>query len=610
MQVRDKISISSSATCILSLVATGQWSANKTDTKKLLQSLISRNESAGLPADNPFTLAWILEAVAALEVRSGPLDTDFQESVTKKEGILQKLLKEGKGAVSIDTYPQSAYLTQLVVRVLRRRKKLTPDLESMVHDWASRELTRQLALVQAKSKTQDAFAFAYLLMLVTEVTPLSKITPEMASIQRAALQTVFDCQLKDGTWPLSKPLFHYPSFGNAHCYEYEMLTQLLQESELEDLLLDYLQRLSLAAKALLGSVYRLEKGVWAWASGHHPQLPGPESWTTASVYHFVHRLDRLLAEAVRRELFTYLDQPLPRTVKRDGKAKDDFAPPSEFLDSTVDVPGKTGESLRDFLWEKFVDPLSAKADGVVEGGDLGKATPRSAIFFGPPGTSKTELSRKIADFLGWPLLIVDPSVLLRKGMDGIQAEANMLFRMLLETERIVVLFDEFDELVRERGSSDSQPFSRLLTTAMLPKLASIHKRAALVFIIATNHVGDFDLAIRRQGRFDRVVQIMPPTYEAKMAKTDWGPDRNLSLKARLEELRVDITEEIKRQIADFTYDECETFVIEVSKSHTPQSAITTLGAMWNQCTLQTPVSQGAERITWSDQCRAETQLSH
>jgi SpoVK/Ycf46/Vps4 family AAA+-type ATPase len=89
----------------------------------------------------------------------------------------------------------------------------------------------------------------------------------------------------------------------------------------------------------------------------------------------------------------------------------------------------------------------------------------------------TELAKKVAEFLGWPLLLVDPSLLLRKGMEGMQGEANTIFRMLEEAERVVVLFDEFDELVRERGSSDSEPFSRLLTTAMLPKLASIHKRA-------------------------------------------------------------------------------------------------------------------------------------
>lgn len=38
----DKISISSTATCVLSLVATGSWKADKTQTKKLLSALISK----------------------------------------------------------------------------------------------------------------------------------------------------------------------------------------------------------------------------------------------------------------------------------------------------------------------------------------------------------------------------------------------------------------------------------------------------------------------------------------------------------------------------------------------------------------------------------------
>ena len=199
---------------------------------------------------------------------------------------------------------------------------------------------------------------------------------------------------------------------------------------------------------------------------------------------------------------------------------------------------------------------------------------------------------------------------LRKGMDGIQAEANTIFRMLEWTEQVVVLFDEFDELVRERGISDSEPFSRLLTTAILPKLANIHKRATLVFIIATNHVGEFDLAIRRRGRFDRVVQIMPPTYEAKMDKHTWGPGKNLDLSAKLQELNVDLTDDIKGHIGDLTYDECEQFVIELLKAQNAQGATSALATIWNQSTLQTRVSQGGEDTTWADRCKAEAALSH
>jgi ATPase family associated with various cellular activities (AAA) len=605
---RAKISVSSTATCVLSLIATDSWAASKANTKKLLKDLIPMKTSALLKEDNPFTTAWILEAVGALRDRSEPLDESDNEEVARKEEVLRAALS--KGGVSIETYPASGYLTQLVVRVLRGAGKMTPELEEKVDKWAWAELAKQLALIQARSRTQDAFAVAYLLMLVASGTPSSRINPEQASIRRSALKALFDCQLEDGSWPLSRPLFHYPGFGNAYCYEYEMLTQLLKEPELREMLLGFLPNLGMAAEAILTSAYRVEGGIPAWTSGHHPNQAEPESWATASVYHFIHELDRLLAEAVRRELFRYLDQPLPRTVRRDKRNKEDFAPAPGFLDSKLDLPGKQGQPLRDFLWEKFVQPLSAEADKIEAGREFKRETPRSAIFFGPPGTSKTELSKKVAEFLGWPLLVIDPSLLLRKGMDGMQGEANTIFRMLEQTERVVVLFDEFDELVRERGSSDSEPFSRLLTTAMLPKLASIHKGGTLVFIIATNYVGEFDLAIRRRGRFDRVVQIMPPTYEAKMAKSDWGPEKNLDLAARVRDLNVELTDEVKGQIGDLTYDECEQFVIELSKAQNVQQATSALAAIWKQCTLQTSVSKGEESTTWADRCRAEATLSH
>ena len=224
-----------------------------------------------------------------------------------------------------------------------------------------------------------------------------------------------------------------------------MLTQLLQYRELRELLLDYLPELSSAARSLTDSVYRIEPGVRVWTSGHHPNQPEPESWTTASVYHFVHMLDRLAAEGVRRELFRFLEVALP-TPEPPKKAKVDFA--RTFLDSLVRINNKP-RSLKEFLWKEFVKPLADEATDIETGRQFGKRTPRSAIFFGPPGTSKTELSEAIAKFLGWSFLAIDPSFLLRNGMDSIQAEANSIFQRLEQTEGVVVLFDEFDELVRE-----------------------------------------------------------------------------------------------------------------------------------------------------------------
>jgi len=595
---KNKISVSSTATCVLSLVATGKWKASKAETRALLEQLIHKKTSAGLPDNNPFTVAWILEAVTALQERySDPLEAASIVRIGEMEEILRTAV--AKGGVKIDDYPPQAYLTQLVVRVLKRRSKLE-EHEKVVNEWARNELPYQIGLVQAKSKTADPFAVAYLVMLVTAVTPRHETTPEQTSIQRIGLSTFFQCQREvDGTWPLSRPLFHYKAFGNAYCYEYEMLTQLLAEPRLQDLLLDYLPNLSAAVESVCQSAYSVEEDVLAWTSGHHPQLRFPESWATASVYHFLHVLDRLLSEAVRRELFRYLDLPYPEPVKPDERAV--FA--KKFLDSIILVDGNP-ESLKKFLREKFVEPLSREVTRVANGGKFRKGTPRSAIFFGPPGTSKTELSKEIAKYLGWPYLAVDPSFLLRNGMEGIQAEANTIFRMLEETEGVVVLFDEFDEFVRERGSSDAEQFSRLLTTAMLPKLASIHKRGKLVFIIATNNIRQFDLAIQRPGRFDHVLQIMPPTYEVKMLKTDWGPEEDVSLKQKLEELHVEITPLTEQHLGDLTFGECDAFVAALVNAKSPQNATEILDAHWKRCIMQTRFSHD-EETTWAARCKTE-----
>ena len=122
-----KTSVSSSATCILSLVATGSWQevADKKQNKPTPEILLTRKKSAGLRANNPFTNAWILEAVTALENRySDSLNDLERELVAKKERLLQTHNIFGGVGANMKPYPPSGYLTQLVVRTLIRRSQL------------------------------------------------------------------------------------------------------------------------------------------------------------------------------------------------------------------------------------------------------------------------------------------------------------------------------------------------------------------------------------------------------------------------------------------------------------------------------------------------------
>jgi len=140
--------------------------------------------------------------------------------------------------------------------------------------------------------------------------------------------------------------------------------------------------------------------------------------------------------------------------------------------------------------------------------------PRSAIFFGPPGTGKTTLVSGLADAIGWKYIEIHPSHFVSEGLPNVQQTADGIFGKLMEVDHAVILFDELDELVRERDIEPDQ-FGRFLTTSMLPRLAELWTARKVLYFVATNHIEYFDRAVTRSGRFDAVIFLSPPTFEAK-----------------------------------------------------------------------------------------------
>src|SRR5260370_30992341 len=79
------VSVASSATCVLSLVATNKWIDHSTQakTRALIKFLLKQDTSADLKKNNPFTIAWVLDAVAALESYAGSLGVDGRRVARK-----------------------------------------------------------------------------------------------------------------------------------------------------------------------------------------------------------------------------------------------------------------------------------------------------------------------------------------------------------------------------------------------------------------------------------------------------------------------------------------------------------------------------------------------
>jgi hypothetical protein len=604
---------SSTATCVLSLIATGNWQTGGwADTgPQLLHNLLHTEwkdkddtlpgfseippGSAGLPPGNAFTCAWLLEAALAL-LSAYPDEEHSGDNARRMQTATDILLREvqEEGGASIQGYPRSAYVTQLVARVIRKRGALTAALGRTIADWSEREMQRQLALLSSGHKTGDPFQVAYSVVLTASLIPEDQAGPDDELILDAALNEFFRHQRDDGTWPLSRPLFHYPNVGSAHCFDYELLVQMLETTRLREKLLRFLPQLAKAAFALKNSSFQLPDGGKGWSSGHHPQLRGPESWSTASVYHFAHSLERLVAEQVRQSTFAYLDSHYTTPEP----AADCAAALSNFLDCDIKIQG-VEKSLKQVLAESILTPLinQQKLETVSSGRPLPKEVPMSMIFFGPPGTSKTRLAEIISSALGWPLLSIDPSHFVRGGLDGVYAESNRVFGMLAIVERVVILLDEFDEMVRDRGGA-ADVLSRFLTTAMLPKIIKINENRRVVFIVATNHIEAFDVAISRPGRFDAILQVMPPKSAEKRKK--WPLFDEIQQQTK--------TSQLDNDLKFLTYAECDMLVRRLKNS---SDKLATIRAAAAECTLKTPYSPAdkSNKKDWATICEEQSTKS-
>jgi hypothetical protein len=597
-----KLSKASTAISVASLIATGEWENRKNcwydRTAHLAGELLRVSwDSAGLGANNVFTVGFVLEAVTVLLDRLPPEELNafldqprISAKITEAEGILQSNLAEGYARVL--TYPPSAYLTQLATRILKKRQVLTENVEAKVRAWAWRELSNQLSLIVAKSKAADLSELTYALIIVVSLGTVDERNPESNLLIRAGLDQFFEHQLDDGTWPRARPRFPDQKWGgSAFSFEYELLIQLLNVDGLRDKLLKYLPRLGKSAKALTDSRFELPNGGYGWTSGNYLLRPVPESWATAAVYHFAHSLERLVAEAIRVSAFEYLSSPYTEP----SKGSPEFAP--NFLDCPLRLKDKE-ESLKSVLFEHFAEPIKKNESQVVLGRGIGSGIPISAIFYGPPGTSKTRLAAEIAKYLGWPLLSIDPSHFVRRGLDGVQAEADRIFTILAALERVLVLLDEFDEMVRDRHST-TEVLSRFLTTAMLPKLTKINESRRIVFIVATNYISGFDLAIRRPGRFDVILQVMPPSCEAKLASLE-----EENLRKILQQITRDAHR--KQQLAALTFDEFNAFKKQMVGDLEISTATELLEHTYQSCTLNSPYDDDDEKqTTWEAVCASQ-----
>jgi len=134
----------------------------------------------------------------------------------------------------------------------------------------------------------------------------------------------------------------------------------------------------------------------------------------------------------------------------------------------------------------------------------GTKPPQGIILVGPPGVGKTLLAEALAYESGLPFTRVSIKNIVSKWYGD--SEKNMA--AYLNKEGIVFL-DEIDSLARARGYDSSEATTRIVNTIN----QIIGKNRGTFYIAATNRLEDVDEAIKRAGRFDKIIYCLRPDYK-------------------------------------------------------------------------------------------------
>lgn len=128
------------------------------------------------------------------------------------------------------------------------------------------------------------------------------------------------------------------------------------------------------------------------------------------------------------------------------------------------------------------------------------------LLCGPPGCGKTLTAEVIAHELSRPLVVVRTDSVVSSFLGETAANLRKVFDFAAASP-LVVLFDEFDALGKEREDATEHGELRRVVNAVLQMLDAYQGRSLI--IAATNHEGLLDSAIWR--RFEEVLYLKPPT---------------------------------------------------------------------------------------------------
>ncbi len=140
---------------------------------------------------------------------------------------------------------------------------------------------------------------------------------------------------------------------------------------------------------------------------------------------------------------------------------------------------------------------------------LGINPPKGVLLSGPPGTGKTLLARAVASESEANFYSINGPEIMSKYYGESEKQLRDIFEEAEKNAPSVIFIDEIDSIAPKRGEGAGQTENRIVSQ-LLTLMDGLKSRGNVVVMAATNRPDDIDPALRRPGRFDREIRIMPP----------------------------------------------------------------------------------------------------
>lgn len=137
------------------------------------------------------------------------------------------------------------------------------------------------------------------------------------------------------------------------------------------------------------------------------------------------------------------------------------------------------------------------------------------ILHGPPGTGKTQMMRIISDETDAELYKVKPNDIYSKLVGETEQNVTDLFNKARETEPSLILLDEIDAYLSDRGNVNGTESSKRAVNTMLTELDGLNDLGNVMVVGTTNRLEDVDDAFRRSGRLSNEIFIGYPDKKSR-----------------------------------------------------------------------------------------------